>query len=202
MFVAWKSRALAPVRRAGCAHSGRRRYAMQPLICVYSATKGSGREVLASLPVFRSCCLRDAARRAKWWSAADAEIEKLRRMSRRRHLDAKRDALVRGRRWEKDLEAIEFALRSRIPRPQKVTTTKLAEKAAKEAEEAAIAKAMRTSHCWGVLGLPPGAPARMVRDALKERKERLRREGATLSAFREVQDAAMESIQRLQSGIW
>jgi hypothetical protein len=159
----------------------------------------------------------DPARRASWWEVADAELARLRLLPGRIERLGKRPGLLhlspdivekimaRRRFWDEDLHRIELTLRARIRRPRPETCAKVLEAARREAaaEEAARVSAMMiTSCCWNILQVPPGSSARRIKQALAEGKERLRRVGAGLDAFRELETAGLEAINRLASGVW
>jgi hypothetical protein len=110
-----------------------------------------------------------------------------------------KDLERRVRRVRSDAEA---RLRERLAARSEVIARQAAEIARALEEQAKLDALLISSPSWDIVGVPPRAHSRMVMTALAEKKERLRREGASLEAFRELQAAGMDCLRMLKDGTW
>ena len=166
-----------------------------------------------------SCCIKDVGTRRRWWTAADGRIAELRAMKTKGHENPiLAAAIARNKaRWDRQVDKVVQDLERRVRRVRSDAAERLMERMRLRSEKVAqqaveVAKAMQeqalldallvSSPSRDIVGVPPRAPSRMVMTALAEKKERLRREGASLEAFRELQAAGMDCLRMLKDGTW
>jgi hypothetical protein len=115
------------------------------------------------------------------------------------------------RRWEAQVDLITIQLEARIRRPRPGATAaarREAQAARSEAqariddEAATIAARMTTAPCWTVLGCAPGSGYPTLKASLAARKEELRMTGGTMDQFRLLDEALVEALERLRTGVW
>jgi hypothetical protein len=219
MHLIWRKRRAWRWRKSRCGHKGPGRIMYRGRIGISTRGHDGKNRTLISIPEVGSCCLRSPEARKKWWEDVDQRIEHVRRMKDQRSQDPALDAAIAKNRggWDRQLDKVVKDLERRVRRVRSDASERLMERmrlrSEKVAQQAAeVAKAMQeqamldallvSSPSWDIVGVPPRAPARMVMTALAEKKERLRREGASLEAFRELQAAGMDCLRMLKDGTW
>jgi hypothetical protein len=143
--------------------------------------------------------LRDHARRASWWTRVDQVLARLRRFHGRPHRDPKLEALAGSPRWLKALDAIEQAIRDRIPRPRRMTATKLAEARTRAEADQRARAALIVPACWTTLNLAPGSSYPALKKAYNDRLVELNRAGAPLAEFQVLDQAFKQCLALLQT---